>query len=304
MDPRTRERIEANLFPFARHAVEPWEAFPWHIRSRQCDTWQTNSSQALAIDVFGSLKCAETADRDAICDALARNLGLPEGGPWAVELEWSDPHNRMRETGQKTQVDAIARSPKALVFFECKFTEKDGGQCSQPAPLAEGAHQGQRQCNGRYGHQTNPVTGRTGRCALTAKGIRYWDAIPTLFRHRSDQDHTPCPFAGSWYQWMRNLAVCWEVARTSTPALAAGFCVVYADSEGLPFAQKIRSPEWTRFVEALRPEAVRFGTMPYQGLIGQWIRSISEAGRVPGLWNELLAWVRRKIEEVAGPAVG
>ena len=45
----------ANLFWAARPAVEPWDEFPWHHRSDgQCDRWKPHSSQALAIDVFGT----------------------------------------------------------------------------------------------------------------------------------------------------------------------------------------------------------------------------------------------------------
>lgn len=113
------QSIEANLFPAARPAVEPWQTFRWHSAAGNvCDTYKEHSSQALAIDVLGTLKVSP--DRDMILDHLAAQWGLPAGGPWEIELEWCDPANHLGEK-QPTWVDAVAISPRALIFFECKF---------------------------------------------------------------------------------------------------------------------------------------------------------------------------------------
>ena len=56
---------------------------------------------------------------------------LPIEGDWSVDLEWTDPENCMKEW-RRTQVDAVACNNKTVIFFECKFTERDGGGCSQP----------------------------------------------------------------------------------------------------------------------------------------------------------------------------
>lgn len=141
-----RRSIEANLFPAALAAVEPWERFRWHGASGDgCDTYKEKSSQALSIDVFGTLQ--QSAERDVVLDQLAAGLGLPMGGPWDLKLEWRDPHNLLKEK-QRTWVDAVARSPRSLIFFECKFCETDGGGCGQTQPILAGRRKGFKQCNG------------------------------------------------------------------------------------------------------------------------------------------------------------
>jgi len=75
-----------NLFPAARPAVEPWETFRWHYdRQNRCDTDKPHSSQALAIDVFGTL--GGSPARAAILNALAAGWGLPAAPDGEVQLE-------------------------------------------------------------------------------------------------------------------------------------------------------------------------------------------------------------------------
>jgi hypothetical protein len=293
MDSATRERVLENLFPNARQAVEPWESFPWHPSGGECDTWRRHSSQALAIDVFGTLKMAQPEERDAVIGALARELGVPPEGPWCIELEWQDTADRLCER-QPTQVDAVACGAEAVIFFECKFTEADAGGCFQVRRLERGEHAGQRQCNGRYRLQTNPVSGVESRCALAGKGIHYWDRVPRVFTYRGDRDIDPCPFAGPWFQWMRNLVLCEWVAsdRRSRPA----FALVYADGVGLPFADKIRRKGMASLAAALRPEAISFGAMSYQYLLSIAGQAVSEAGLDTLKWHGLRDWVDRKVE--------
>jgi hypothetical protein len=61
------ERIKDNLFPTARAAIENWEAFPWHRdRHGNIQTWKNGSSQALAIDFFGTIKIS--GERGGVVD--------------------------------------------------------------------------------------------------------------------------------------------------------------------------------------------------------------------------------------------
>jgi hypothetical protein len=294
MDPATRRQVEDNLFHGARAAVEPWGSFPWHHDSTgRCDTWRKHSSQALAIDVFGTLKMAGQDVRDLVMDAVARFLGLPEGGSCDVDLEWTDQTNRIKETRLKTQIDAVARSPRVLIFFECKFTEKDGGACSQTIPLGKGAQEGEVQCNGSYSLQTNPVNGEKARCALTGKGIRYWDVIPNVFHLDPKGDYEKGPFVGPWLQWMRNLTLCWEIAHDEH--LEPAVVITYADSPTLAFPAHLRSAEWEKFTAILRPDAVTFSTISYQSLIEHARIAVAAAGSDPRLWVDLRDWVDRKI---------
>lgn len=297
MEAQKRREIEANLFPASWAAVEPWDKFPWHLaRDRQPDTHKPHSSQALAISVFGTLKTAAQAERDRILAAIARKVGVPGDGPWAIDLEWCDPDNVMKEK-RKTQVDAIARSPHAQVLFECKFTEPDGGPCSQKDPLQRGAHKGTIQCNGNYEPQGNTANGRHARCALTGKSIRYWEVIPDVFRYEAGVSYIPCPFSGPWFQWMRNLTVAFETGRAS--GRKSAFVVAYADAPGLPMADQIHSAEWQRFCGALAPEALPLKPISVQDIAATGVKATAAAGLDAAKWRELSGWLDRRISGVA-----
>ena len=56
------EAIKKNLFPASHAAISDWNKFPWHRdRHGVIQTYKPASSQALAIDVFGTIKV--TPDR-------------------------------------------------------------------------------------------------------------------------------------------------------------------------------------------------------------------------------------------------
>src|SRR5216684_4709246 len=99
------ETVKANLFPASHAAISDWNRFPWHLdRQGVIQTSKPGSSQALAIDVFGTIEVSEEKDR--ILGTLARKCGMPGDGPWSLELEWKDPKNLLNEP-RPTQVDAI-----------------------------------------------------------------------------------------------------------------------------------------------------------------------------------------------------
>ncbi len=285
-DASRRATILRNIFPAAHAALEPWEAFRWHGGpGERSDTYKTHSSQALAVDVFGTLQ--QAAGRDRALAAVARAAGVPTAGPWTVALEWHDPGNALREK-QPTWVDAVARSPHSLIFFECKFTEHDGGRCTQ----TQANPRGQRPCTGRYMWQTNPANGREARCALTGKGIRYWEEIPRVFDYDAEASYFECPFAGAWFQWMRNLTVCAAAARRE--GLRPALVLAYADGPGLPMAARVRGAEWARLLSRLQPGVIGLHALSLQTLVGL-ARAANPAEPV---WDELAAWVQRKIDEV------
>lgn len=300
MDQATRDAIRANLFPAAQAAVEPWEDFPWHRGGNgSYQTQKRQSSQALAIDVLGTIKVS--SNRDLAMAAIAEHLGVSEDGPWELHLEWEDRERNRLQEKRRSQIDAVAFGRESLIFYECKFTERDGGACTQTNPLSKGPHKGKRQCNGNYERQRHPVTGREARCTLTGKGIRYWEAISEVFDIRADVDHQPCPFAGPWFQWMRNLVLCHEVAQDA--GLRPVFVIVYADAPGLAMAEKTRRGEWSRLVSALRTEAVEFRTLSFQRLIEVAHEGVRAGGKEADQLEELSAWVARKIDGVAAQRV-
>ena len=286
MDHATRTRLERNLFPPAHQACEPWDTFPWHTgRGGAIDTHVPHSSQALAIDVFGTIKTS--ADCDAILDALATNLGVPASRPWEVTLEWRARPSLLNEP-RPTQVDVYAENPHSVIMFECKFTEQDGGVCSQTV-----RRNGSAPCNGNYAQQARRVIDLTSRCALSEKDIQYWDIIPKVFHLDAHTDYHPCPFAGPAYQWMRNLVVAYKLARQKNKQPAV--VIVYADSANLPMPQKVKAPEWRAFTRTVRQEQVRFHVRSYQEILTCAEEASREGGGPDPIWIALQEWINKKI---------
>jgi hypothetical protein len=59
------------------------------------------------------------------------------------------------------------------------------------------------------------------RCALTGKSIRYWEYIPKVFELDPGVDHTPSPFKGEAYQWMRNAVLAAAIGKHRSLQAAA-----------------------------------------------------------------------------------
>jgi len=279
--------VRANIFADAHGYIADWQTFPWHRDDEgRIQAHKAHSSQALAIDVFGAIAMSKW--RDAILGRIADVIGLPNEGPWDVKLEWTDPDRLLGER-RATQVDAIAFSARAAILFECKFTEPGGG-CSQPNKLSSGRHKGKRQCSGSYEVQVNPASGVEARCALTGKGIRYWDHIPQVFGLDAGEDYRPCPFSGDAFQWMRNSVLAARLS--SSRGIATRVVATFADAPGLPAADKIRvgglghAPADPSF--AIRP-------LSYQQIC-QIIAETLDDPKYP-----LIDWVDRKISSSVAP---
>ncbi len=285
--------VESNLFPLVRPLVRNRPDFPWHRdRSGTITASLVQSSQALSVDFFGAIDALTS--RNAILAAWMADLSLSLGGPWKIELEVSLPRELLGEQRQ-TQVDAIATGGAGIVLFECKFTEPDGGGCSQPIPIAKGSHQGIKQCNGNYVDQVNAVNGVRSRCALTGKDIRYWELVPDVLNIDPKSDHSPCPFAGGWYQWMRNLVAARALShQTGKPS---AFVVVYAEGR-LPMALKVSSDEWARLTGLTEGRAVPLRTVSYQRLHAVATDAASEHEQP--ILAELSAWMDLKLKAASG----
>jgi len=282
--------VRRNLFHAAHTSVEPWHEFQWHPSGPlgRCDAHLQHSSQALAIDFFGTIQEIDQQTRDAVLGRIANHLGVQPEGPWQVSLEWRDSGNLLKELTQ-TQVDAMAESPFAVILFEAKFGESDGGSCSQTKPNAHGV----KQCNGRYEVQTNPENDKTALCALSGKGIRYWEIVPRIMSLDSTQSSSPCPFSGPWYQWMRNLVLASEygISRNKSAAVV----IVYADHLGLPFPAVLRSEKWNAFVNHVKADAINLAHTRYQDIC-RLATEVQCPGRATMI--ELQGWINKKIEDV------
>ncbi|MBW7934319.1 MAG: hypothetical protein H3C62_12100 [Gemmatimonadaceae bacterium] len=293
-----RTRIAANLFP-AAHAVLHREGFPWH---RDADGAATaglpQSSQALALDLFETVRGLASAS--AILDAWSDLLGCSMGDTITITPEVEIKRELLGEP-RPTQVDVLLDGQRSVTLLECKFTEPDGGSCSQTQKRLNLRLPGTppaAQCNGRYEEQMNPFTGQSARCVLTAKGVRYWDFIPKVLDIRADVDHSPkCPFAGGAYQWMRNLVGAYALATTSHRAGA--FAIVYADGV-FPMAKKLKTKEWATFVAQVT------GTVPlrsasYQALVTR-ARAATD-GADSAVLDALAQWIERKVAIASGATV-
>ena len=280
--------IECNLFPSVRGLVRERVGFPWHrgAHSRQ-------SSQAVAIDVFETVN--RLPSRNQIVGAWAKLFRLPAEprDNWDLTLEYTV-HKTLLGEPQETQIDVLAKSESGIIVFECKFTEADGGACSQVNQRGKGAHEGMAQCNGNYEEQVNPINGKLARCALTAKGVRYWDLIPDVMNIDPNVDHTPCPVAGGSYQWMRNLAA--ARALSLKAGVPAAFGLVYADGP-FPMAKKLNDKKWKdRLTDSVAGRAVHLEGISYHELI-RVARDVA-IGEDAKTLKDLSDWVQGKFDEV------
>lgn len=266
-------KIRSNMFPHAHAAIEDWGRFSWHQHAGS-----PRSSQILAIDVFGTIKTSPC--QDAILSALARDIGVSDVGPWQIHFEWQDTENTLAEL-TPTQIDVALIGAQAILLIECKFTEVGGG-CSQ---IKRDKH-GVIACDGSFREQTNPQNGAKARCALTGKGIKYWDYIPAIYGVDPATDQLPCRFASDAYQWMRNSVL------THTLSVRTGKTVrvvaAYADSPYLKTAVKVK--EGILGLPTMSPDK-KIIPKSYAAII-----QVAARTEASDRWVDLDAWVRQKIE--------
>jgi hypothetical protein len=286
--------IECNLFPAARGLVRERVDFPWHQDATGNFTASSRqSSQAVAIDVFQTVNWISSRNRIVAAWAELLRLPVAPDDNWDLTLEYRVDKALLGEP-RESQIDVLAQSKSGIVVFECKFTESDGGGCSQVNSIGKGAHKGLRQCNGNYEEQVNPANGKSARCALIAKGVRYWDLIPDVLNIDANMDHTPCPVAGGSYQWMRNLVA--ARALSLKAGVPAAFGLVYADGP-FPMAKKLEDPAWKKsLTDSVAGRAVHLEAVSYQELI-RVARDVAIEEDSNTL-QVLSDWVQRKFDKV------
>lgn len=126
------------------------------------------------------------------------------------------------------------------------------------------------------------------------KGIRYWSVIPQILNFNSTDEYQPCPFAGPWYQWMRNLVVCSEVSKKR--GLTPRFIIVYVDSPGMTMAENVKSGKLSKFKKVLRGNEQFIDVISYQELLKI---SLETATRETERFHELEEWINNKTMKVA-----
>jgi hypothetical protein len=286
MQPEIIREIEKNIFPPAHASISDWDTFPWHMSKGRTDTDRIQSSQALAIDVMGTLQTSPC--RNAILNFLAARINVPVSEKWEIILEWQDDENLLNEPSHRTQVDAVAISETAMILFECKFKEGGGG-CSQTLEIASGAKKRTRQCDRKYHLQENPSNKRVSRCALTGKEIKYWRYIPEVFNFDPEQDYYPCPFVSTWYQYMRNLVLASALRERTKKHVA--FVLLFADHYDFPTKLWLQSEDYSKFEKCLRNDGIPFSPLSFQHLVSicQQIEPHEK------MWKDLKTWVDHKI---------
>ncbi len=174
------------------------------IDSRHRHKWfaSLKSSQALSQSVFAALVAY---NRLHLLSGLVSECGRPAYFTDCshVRLLHEYEVNWLGEP-RPTSLDVLLKGPHGRIAVECKFTETAFGTCSRPRlePQKSGY------CDGSYTVQNR----RKSRCALSERGIKYWEFLPALFDWPVGRDHRPCPFKDS-YQIARN-----ALAVRSTPS--------------------------------------------------------------------------------------
>lgn len=155
-----------------------------------------NSSQALAISVFGTLRERKLLNLfGEICDEDLSNATLT----FEKEVKF------LKEP-EPTSLDVWLESKDVFIGIECKFTEPGWGRCSYP----------KKKCDGIYNKY----------CPLSAKGIKYWDYIPQITEFQKNSKYDPCPIYKP-YQYVRSLLATAFHPDTGKPIKNGKFILIY-----------------------------------------------------------------------------
>ena len=172
------------------------------IAPKQRHRWfhSLRSSQALTQSVFGAASAFGLNVLEGIPAECGRPAFFTDSDGWRLGMEQAVDNNNTLKEKRRTSIDVLLDGPGQRVAVECKFTEKEFARCSHTKPR----YAPEQRCDGSYRVQA----GRSERCALAEKGIRYWQYLPDIFDWAADRDHDPCPFDVR-YQLARNaLAAC------------------------------------------------------------------------------------------------
>mgnify|MGYP000935015871 CR=1 FL=1 len=227
-----------------------------------------NSSQALALSVFGNLVLHNASD---VLTGLTDGDGNNLFGLSPITLENFSLEHKIDFLGERrrTSLDAFL-SGAQRVAIECKYTEQEFGTCRRPK-LSPGEDEFQQEhCNGSYEYQA----GRVERCPLTISGVRYWEFVPGLFKFGNADDHKPCPLNKN-YQLVRNILAIGLQEEDTQISLEKGHVVVVYDERNPAFQkgggavdsyletksalknpQMLRKCSWQMIIHAMRQRKV------------------------------------------------
>jgi len=273
--------IKANLFYRSQDAISDYERFDWHNYKGNIDSDKTNSSQALAIDFWGCLKLSHLKDQ------IINRLFNENDVNWEITFEYT--HSNLMSEIKATQIDIIVESNSSAIIIESKFAESNGGGCSQIQPTSKKLIQ----CNGNYEEQINPVNSIKSKCALSGKGIHYWDYIDTLTRFDKNNILIPCPFKHGEYQWMRN--ICFAEVYSRVHKKRTSSYLVYYESDKCPISVKVKK---NTYLGKLKDEIINtesFKPISYNNLLSTTISLLSDnESNERQVWIDLQKWMAAK----------
>lgn len=281
MDSKIKQKLLANIFPESIASISDFDTFPWHTDSKKnIDTYKIQSSQALMIDVFGYLSICK--DKDEIINTV---FNLKDSN-WKITFEFTN--DKLLNEKKSTQIDTIIEGNKNIILIECKFTENDGGTCSQTQKIKR---LNKKQCTGNYQEQINPVNGITSSCSLSGKNISYWNYIPKIYDFSNQEDYIPCPFKGGHYQWMRNLCFAYSMQKSVNKKTTSYIC--YDDADFCPMKKKFDNEYLSNINKHVKSD-FQFYIVTYQKIIETGIMISREDSN----WTLLKKWVSDKEEKV------
>jgi hypothetical protein len=269
-------KIKDNIFYRSINSIKDYNTFNWHK-----DSDKINSSQALAIDFWGCLKLSPYKDQ------LINLIFSKNGTGWDIEFEYVN-KAILSETKASTQIDILIKNNNYVIVIESKFTEKDGGGCSQINKTKEGLYQ----CNGNYEDQINPKNKIKSKCALTGKGINYWNFIDELTSFSKNNTYSPCPFKNGEYQWMRN--ICFAEAFAKRENLKAESYLVFLKSNKCSISQKVDNNTFLGKLEGNIKSKLSFIPMSYNELVTKCILFLEFDSNEKRIWIDLEKWILNK----------
>lgn len=272
--------IKNNLFHRSQNSISDYYNFDWHNYQGEIDTDKVNSSQALTIDFWG---CLNTSLRKT--ELINFFFGKSEND-WEIKFEYVD-KTLLSET-RPTQIDVLIESETCVLVFESKFTEKDGGGCSQVNKTKRNLYQ----CNGNYEDQINPTNNIKSKCALTGKGIKYWDYIDTLTDYKKGENFAPCPFVNGEYQWMRN--ICFTEAFGKKYDKNAECFLVYLESTKCAISNKVFNGKYLGKLKGRLNNNSSLSAKSYNDLIKMAISYLHFDSSEKQVWMDLMKWMEKK----------
>ncbi len=249
------------LYPKALTSAERDPSFKWHGHAHS-----PRSSQVFCISAFGTLRNLTVGNR-----VLASLLyeAFPEiatnGRPrkWTISPECED-EDLLNEKGtrQPTSVDALCVSSQEVICIESKFVTDAAegfGRCGQAI---------RGDCAGYHGPGSDKKTGTSAWCRLegweaTRSPRLYWSIGKSYFRSETFEQQSmgqACPFAGPFYQLMRNFLFAAAMAERDRKNFFGVLAICPEPSSGTlrsqveEFRQKILLPEFRGRVKFLTYE--------------------------------------------------